>query len=457
MQIAARPCPPEYNLIPQITPTVSHEKVYPAEIKRIDGGYFFDFGREVTGCLCAVFEGQKGDVVDICFGEELEKDGKVRYQLRANCTYKDKIILSGGCDFLDYFDYKGYRYAEITGVDEKFDPESVYTLCRHYPFPNDAASFDCSDAELNKIWDICVHGVKIGTQDTYYDCPTREKGGFVGDALITGLSHLLLTADKRINKKFIFDLDNTSRYCPAVMAHLPTYNINICADYSSLVPLFLEEFYNYTKDKEFLSEMLPIVEGMWEYYSQFLNSDGLLEGIEHMKKVPPEMEPILIDWPQNLRDGYDMEKAKPGVCTTVNTFFYGMLKTTARLYREVGNESRACELEAIYEKMGESLISKLYNAESGLFVDADGSDHSPIYLFISRVMGIRLDGVGERKIYVRPHLDGAPDKMNIEIPLPFGRVTARFERSEGKMTYSLTAPGQYDVIFEGNDVEFVRQ
>jgi hypothetical protein len=115
---------------------------------------------------------------------------------------------------------------------------------------------------MNRIWDICARGVRIGTQDTYYDCPTREKGGFMGDALITGLSNLILAADTRIYKKFILDCKNTSRYCPAIMAHVPTYDINICADYSALVPLFLEEYYNYTADTDFLRETIPVAEGV---------------------------------------------------------------------------------------------------------------------------------------------------------------------------------------------------
>lgn len=552
--IAARPYPLEYTLVPQITPSVTHEKIYPAEIKRLDNGYFFDFGKEITGVLVAELKGCQGDAVELRFGEELDGEGRVRFELRANCTYRDIITLSGGDDQLEYYDYKGYRFAEILDAPEDFDPARVYTFARHYPYPSTAAKFNCSDDMINKIWEICEHGVKIGTQETYYDCPTREKGGFVGDALITGLSHLLLTGDERIYKKFIFDLDNTSRYCPAVMAHLPTYNINICADYSSLVALFLEEYYNYSGNKELLLEMLPIVEGVWAYYSQFLNSDGLLEDVRHMKKVPYEMEPVLIDWPQNLRDGYDMERARTGVSTTINMFFYGMLKTAARLYRIVGNEVRVGQLEEIYQRMGKSMISVLYNGESGLFVDAEGSEHSsihanalqlffglepprgyapikdmivqkglncgvyfayfvieglyragysreayslltgdgehswknmvnsgattcmeawgpdqkwntswchpwsssPIYFFTSRVMGIRLEGVGEKKLYITPYLEGAPDKIKLELPLPEGRVLASYEYCNGKRTYSVKAPDAYEIIFKGEDVDFIR-
>ena len=377
--VSAKPYPMEYNLLPQITPTVEHYKVYPTKVKKIDGGYFLDFGRELTGSPIIEVKGHSDDKIELRFGEELLDSGRVRYEIRANCVYQDLVTLSGEDDLVEYFDYKGYRYLEIIGVPEGFEPSRVYTLCRHYPFPNKHAEFHCSDERMNGIWKICTHGVKIGTQDTYYDCPTREKGGFVGDALISGLSHLILTADTRIYKKFITDCLNTSRYCPVIMAHLPSYDINFCADYSSLIPLFLEEYYNRTGDVEFLRSTIGIAEGIWDYFSQFLNEDDLLFGIRHMEKVPEEMSTILVDWPQNLRDGYDMESAAKGACTTVNIFFYGFHKTMEKIYRILGDEEKRKLSQRLCEKMRNAIIKHLYDESTGLFVDSDASHHSALH------------------------------------------------------------------------------
>ena len=377
--VAANPYPIDYNMVPQITPTVIHKKVLPCSVKTIDGGYLFDFGREVVGTLCATLSGKRGERVTVRYAEELTEDGRARYEIRARCVYEDVITLSGGEDFLEYFDYKGYRYAEILDPPENFDASTVYTFERTYPFNEDAAAFSSSDASMSSIWNICANGVRVGTQDTYYDCPTREKGGFVGDALITGLSHLLLTGDLRIYKKFINDARNASRYCPAVMAHLPTYDINICADYSSLIPLFLKEYLNYTGDAKYIKSMMPMVEGIWEYYSQFLTEDGLLTRIRHMEKVPSEMNPLLIDWPENLRDGYDMDAAGKGASTVENLFFYGFLKTSAELYSRLGETERAKEFAEIYEKMGRAINNCLFDSETGLYVDATGSRHSALH------------------------------------------------------------------------------
>ena len=63
---------------------------------------------------------------------------------------------------------------------------------------------------------------------------------------------------------------------------------------------------------------------------------------------------------------------------------------------------------------------------------------------------------GEKKLYITPHLEGAPDKIKLELPLPEGRVLASYEYCNGKRTYSVKAPDAYEIIFKGEDVDFIR-
>ena len=368
-----------YVFQPQITPAVSYRRIFPTAITGIPEGYLLDFGAETVGTLCFPIKGEAGGEIELRYAEELTEEGRARYEIRANCTYSDRITLSGEETLLEYFDYKGYRYAEILHPPKDFDISAVHTLERHYPFPEESAKFHSSDETMNRIFEICKRGVRIGTQDTYYDCPTREKGGFVGDALITGLSHLLLTGDLSIYKKFILDTKETGKHCPVIPAHLPTYNINFLADYSLLIPLFVKEYYERTGDKALIREMLPTLEGILGYFEKFRNADGLLERIAHFDGVPDYLNPILIDWPQNLRDGYDMENATKGVCTTVNVFYYGFLKTAAELYRITGNKARAEALFAMADEAERGLNETLYDKESGLYFDASHSRHSAIH------------------------------------------------------------------------------
>ena len=376
--VAGVPYPLHYTMRPQPTPPVKHEKIYPVVIKQIADGFFIDFGKEYVGTIGLRVKGRKDDIIEIRCGEELQEDGRVRFDIRANCRYQEEINLTGKEDFVDFFDYKGFRYAEILHISS-LDPEDVWIFSRNYPFPTEEASFKSSDALMNRVWEICAHGVKIGTQDTYVDCPTREKGGFIGDALITAPVHLLLTGDVRVFRKFLKDCINSARLFPGMICHVPTYNISTAVDYSLLVPLFLKEYYDYTGDNDFIRQLMPVVDGIIDYYSQWENQCGLLEHIMPPKKNPQNLDTFVLDWPDNLRDGYDFKLAKTGVCTVINLQYFGAMKKTAEMYRILGDVQRAQVYEKRSEQVAKGLFATCYEHDAGLFLDAPDSKHCALH------------------------------------------------------------------------------
>ena len=61
---------------------------------------------EAVGSLTFTAKGPPGDVVVIRCGEELNSDGSVRFDMRCNCRYEEQMILSGGVDVMDHYDYR---------------------------------------------------------------------------------------------------------------------------------------------------------------------------------------------------------------------------------------------------------------------------------------------------------------------------------------------------------------
>jgi len=548
------PYPVRYELQPQSTPLVKHEIIHPKTIAPIENGFFLDFGRELVGTIALRIKGNPGDVIEIRCGEELLEDGRVRYDMRCNCRYQEYITLTGNDDFVDFFDFKGYRYVEILGITA-LECENVWTLHRNYPFPEQPASFASSDELMNRIWEMCFHGVRIGTQDTYYDCPTREKGGFVGDALITGQSHYLLTGDIRVFRKFITDFANSARHSCGLIPHVPTNSLGFGADYSLLYPLFLDKYYEYTGDLDFIREKLPVADGVLEYFRRYENQDGLLEHIQH--PCGEQYEPFVLDWPQNYRDDYDFERARNGVCTTINGFYYGFLKTTAKLYDLIGDTEKTTQYMNRTQRVGESINALCYSKKTGLYLDTPQSEHSalhasviplyfgleppngygpivdllrrkrlncgvyfayfligllyrigesdlaydllsgtdehswanmlregatscmeawgkeqkwntswchpwsssPIIFYTEEILGIRSNVPGLASIRISPKIPASLDCMKLELPVPDGRLFASFVRENGRISYTVRAPEQMEIIFDanGNDaIDFTR-
>ncbi len=390
--VSSNPVPGLYTLVPQETPPLALEKVWPAKVvKTGEGRCFIDFGTELTGSTCFIVTGPKNHVVEIRHGEELSGENEVRYDMRAGCLYQEFCTLSGREEErIEFFDYKGFRYVEVLNWPEELDPENVWVFNRHYPFSDDACSFESSDELLNRIWNLCRNGVEQGTQDTYLDCPTREKGGYLGDAYVTGQSHLYLTGDIQILRKALQDFAHSGRICPGLMAVAPGNYMQEIADYSLLWPIVLERYYLWSGDLEFVKSMRPILDGLLEYFARYENRNGLLENVDEKWN--------LVDWPDNLRDNYDYDRAAQGVNTVLNHFYYGALSSSARLYNHINDTENAEKTQAKAERVGRAARESLLEDGTGLFIDAAGSSHSSLHANALPLMFELQPGSGSKRI-----------------------------------------------------------
>jgi len=387
--------PDLYALSPQQTPPVAVFKRSPERVvKKGPGHYFIDFGTELSGETAFLVSGTTGHEVEIRHGEETDGPDSVRYEMRCNCTYQEFCTLSGREDeLLTFYDYKGFRYVEVLNWPEALTEDRVWAHERHYPFPEDAASFTCSNPLLNDVWELCRNGVRVGTIDTYLDCPTREKGGFMGDGFVTGISHLILTGDARILRKFLCDVANTRCYSPGLLSTAPNYVNGELAEYSMLWPVLLEYYYNWTGDLDFVREMMPVLDGLLEYYGSYENEDGLLQDVfSHTTK----RYSVLVDWPANLRDDYDdpylmgarTEPEDPqGVINTMVHGFYSCTLQAAERLAEIADDDSIRQIVAgRVERLHAAVLRELRNPETGLFIDRNGSEHSALQANVTPLM-----------------------------------------------------------------------
>lgn len=362
----------DHKLYLQETSPVDVYIIKPKYIAKMEKGhYFIDFGREITGQFKMDAKGSAGDVIEIRCGEELNEDGSVRYQMRCNCTYREFWTLSGkDVDKLEFYDYKGFRYAEVIGPDYAIDKENFSAIVRHYPMDDDKCKFISSDILVNKIWNMCKNSVKHGAQEHFVDCPTREKGQYGGDVTVAGHSHIYLSGDLKYYKKAVKDFAFSAFVCPGLLAVAPGSLMQEIADYSMQWPMQLLFYYKHSGDIDFLKEMYPICEGLLRYFNKFEREDGMLEGVNEKWN--------LVDWPANLRDNYDFEVDKTmseGAHNVINAFYYGMLKTINEIRDILGISYDTYKLE----KFKYVFTDIFYDEQTGLYVDSEDTKHSAIH------------------------------------------------------------------------------
>jgi len=361
----------DHELFLQITPPVEVYSIKPDSVKEIGPNhYLIDFGHEVTGQFTMTAQGASGQVVEILCGEEMDESGeRVRYEMRCNCDYQEQWTLSGGIDVLEQFDYKALRYVEVIAPKDVVDIESFAFIVRHYPFNEEMSSFSSSDPLLNSIWAICKNGVKYGAQEGFLDCPGREKGQYLGDSTITALSHMYLTGDSRLFKKSLSDFALSANICPGLMAVAPGSFKQEIADFSLQWPLQLLNYYNFSGDIEFLNEMLPVAEGVLNYFKRYERGDGLIENVKGKWN--------LVDWPANLRDGYDFDLSDvvgDGCHNVINAFYCGAVKTVNEIRRVLGRNQMDD-----FSKLQNAYIKTFFDSEALLFKDSEISRHHSLH------------------------------------------------------------------------------
>ncbi len=358
----------DHVFVEQMTPPLEHWRADPQVVKKKGKGhYFYDFGQEIVGHTRIRLQGPKGHKLEVRHGEELSAPDTVRYDMRAKCVYQEFPILSGRRETIEFFDYRAFRYMEILNAPE--EPE-LWVKVRHHPFDPEAATFEASDELLTAIWQLCKNGVQFGAQGGFLDCPSREKGQYLGDALITGHSHVVLTGDRSLLAKSIQDFAHSRRICPGLMAVAPGSLMQEIAEYSLQWPLVLRTYYDYSGDAEFTQKMLDdVLPGLFAYFEKFESEGGLISGMTEKW--------VLVDWPDNLRDGFDYDYAKERENAVLNAFYYASLEAAAGLCRDLGRESAAYDQKAAH--LREAFVQRLLDADSRLFVDAPGSAHSSLH------------------------------------------------------------------------------
>lgn len=363
----------DHRLFLQPTPNLSVYRIKPQSVSSVEGGYLLDFGSELTGQFTMRAKGEPGQKVEIRSAEELLPSGRVRYEMRCNCTYLDTWTLSGEEEELELYDYKAFRFVEVlASPDTELLPDSFAAIVRHYPLDEDACRFESSDCLLQSIWSICKNGVRLGTQENYVDCPSREKGQYLGDNTIITHAHSYVSGDLRMFRKSLEDFALLSaRVCPGLVAVAPGHYMQEIADFSFQWPMQLLRYYQFSGDRAFLESMYPIAERMLKYFEAYQGPDSLLHSFNDKWN--------LVDWPENLRDGYDFSLEKgniQGCHNVINAFYYGARIAVREIRKALGLPPAAEEMTSRFRT---AFIHKFYNPERKLFVDAEGSMHASLH------------------------------------------------------------------------------
>ncbi len=364
---ACRRAHTDYRVVPQPTAALVFDTVKPVKTERRGDTLFLDFGSTYVGYLQVSAIGQAGSCVTVRCGQELNADGTVRYRLRANCVYEEPWLLSGNADTLDWFDYKSFRYAELL-LPEGCVIQSVELSARHYPFSLSAHMLPAYVGEepLRRIWELCVRSQHYGVQEVIQDCMEREKGFYVGDGCYTALANMLLTGDDSIVRKLIDDAFASTFIDPGMVTCLDCSMMQEIAEYPLMLISLILWHYRLTGDRAYLAQNYPGVCRLLNHYRVQYERDRLLCELDKW---------CVVEWPENFRDGYDVDIREGQVCheahVAINAYYIEGVRCANRM-------AQALELAPYRDEkpLVDAFTAAFYDKKRHLFRDSRKTVHT---------------------------------------------------------------------------------
>lgn len=184
--LATQNIPP--RLSPQMIPPIRKKEVLSPEKLWQDslGNWIFDFGVNVAGIPLLQVVQPKGTKITIRYAESTDQQGALDFRstgwIHHGAIFKDEYICKGrGKEvWSPRFTYHGYRYAELSGLTEKPNLETLKLIVVHSDV-SQSGTFECSDAQINQLHAMALRTVKSNLHGIPTDCPIREKCGWLGD------------------------------------------------------------------------------------------------------------------------------------------------------------------------------------------------------------------------------------------------------------------------------------
>ena len=267
-------------------PTLRQE---PVAQESIGEGMLYDFGRETFGYVR--LSGLVG-VAHLYYGES-----------------REEALDKDHCETLDIVSphqelgSKAFRYVYVKTADNSHY-DSLSMDYEYAPYDEShSGTFACSDKLLNKIWEVGAYTMDLTTREFFLDGIKRDRWTWSGDAIQSYLMNYYLRFDTECVKRTIRQL----RGKDPVTAH-----INTIMDYTFYWFKSILDYYQYTGDFTFISEMYPKMCTLMDYVLERTNSDGLVEGKAD--------DWIFVDW-------VDFPMHKRGVLAFEQILFYKALMT----------------------------------------------------------------------------------------------------------------------------------
>ena len=302
----------------------------------------FDGGESRVGFIKLEFSCAHDGIVDIVHSELLNPDGSIPYyhdvvtRLHVKAGKAHSFITMEPClaRYIKLY-FRGMGDVKLYGLS-----------MLDYAYPDEMRSgFQCSDDNINRLYNAAKKTLILNTMDIFMDCPERERGGWLCDSLWTARAAQMMLSDTRVEKEFIENFLLTPAegmfhgFFPEVYpGNKPSYKeMTGITTWTFWLMCQLVEYVERTGDDAFRDEYADRVAAFVSGSYDFIGQSGLLENLPW----------LFIDWSLSNWGEYQQP-----ISTPANALYAYMLTSLGRLYgrtdwTEKGVQMRTILREAI--------------------------------------------------------------------------------------------------------------
>lgn len=351
----------------------------PVNIQMPDSGVMLvDFGRVAFGNLMLKPPANATGMITVHFGEKL-LDGRIDRQPPGSVRYwKVSVDLIGDKELIvappadarnteqvsrrhppailtpaEWGVVTPFRWVEIEGWPGELPPDQIVrraAFSRHWD--DDAASFECSDVTLNRIWELCRYSIKATTFAGIYVDGDRERIAYEADTHLNQLSHYATDNDFQMARDTFDWLMQNGTWPTESALHMP---------------LIAHADWMHTGDREWLAQRYELLKT--KIHADRVGNDGLIHSTRSQQGKD------LVDWPPGERDEYVFTE----INTVVNAFYLTALERMSQLALALGRSQEADDWQHRFQQTKLVFQQKLFDSDAGLYRDGQATDHSSVH------------------------------------------------------------------------------
>jgi hypothetical protein len=425
------PQPGSNRLVLEDRPTPGYVDLPPVRVARsANGGTFVDFGRAAFATLRLTLDSEtEGGKVIVHLGERSLPGDTVNRTPGGTVGYQRVEFLTrrGRHDYLvelprktkydihtqlmpaDMPEVCPFRYAEIEGAGSSLPAEAVRQHALLYPFADDSSAFASSSRELDAVYELCKHTMRVAPFMAMYVDGTRERMPYEADAYIAQLSHYAVDRDY-----------GAARYTWEYLLYHATWP----TEWSLHLVLMAWADYQQTGDVRPLARYYSELQA--KTLAELEDETGLIS--IHTGRVTPAFlarihcaDPAfkdIVDWPPGTAEGAKEERPTGSpfsegerdgfvFCrynSVVNAFYYRNLVLMERIARVLGKESDAIGYGEHAARVKERFNATFFRPQyGGVYVDGDTTRHASLHanLFALAFGLVPDEAVGEVRRFIQ--------------------------------------------------------